>query len=462
MKQEHKHTPKNRSRLWRAAVCGIALAIPCFTQAQVVSVTAKSETRPNFDDEAGNDADADDPAIWVHPSNPSKSVVIGVLKNGGMSVFNLSAQEIQWIAAPPGPGPDDEGSRYNNVDLIYGLKINGVKTDIAVVSDRGRDQIRFYKIDPNKAASGLPPLTDITASNVPWVFSSSQEEVNEQFTSYGLASTKKDGVGYVFTSQRSRTNVAQLKVIVNSNGTLTYTKVRTITLPKTFSTPLGTWTPCLDDDGDDPQVEGLVVDETEDFLYMGQEPVGIWRLKLWSHSKTPKLVEKVREFGVPYTRIWDEEEEEYICTLLWDQDPGVGGDNISQDVEGLTIYYADDDDDDGYLIASSQGDNTFAVFEREDDEDGDNDYIGSFQVVNSSATDSVQESDGAHVINVDLGSLFPKGLFVTQDGDNTPVVLDGEGEERTNSNFKFVRWDVIAKAFSPDLDIEEDEWDPRD
>src|SRR5262245_62124935 len=44
-------------------------------------VSSTLETEPFFD---SDDADADDPAIWVHPGDTSKSIVVGTLKNGGL------------------------------------------------------------------------------------------------------------------------------------------------------------------------------------------------------------------------------------------------------------------------------------------------------------------------------------------------------------------------------------------
>jgi myo-inositol-hexaphosphate 3-phosphohydrolase len=64
-------------------------------------------------------------------------------------------------------------------------------------------------------------------------------------------------------------------------------------------------------------------------------------------------------------------------------------------------------------MASSQGDNSFAVFDRQ----GTNAFIGSFAVAEAGGIDSVQESDGADVTPVALPG-FAQGLFITQDGDN--------------------------------------------
>ncbi len=135
----------------------------------------------------------------------------------------------------------------------------------------------------------------------------------------------------------------------------------------------------------------------------------------------------------------------------------LGGNHLTDDVEGLTIYYGKDGT--GYLLASSQGDNTFVAYTRE----GNNEYVGNFAVGSNGAIDSVQESDGADVINVPLGPNFPFGLFVTQDGDNEPakLVQDDDELENVNSNFKLVPWENIANAFPTPLNIDTTSYDPR-
>ncbi|BDI15502.1 hypothetical protein ANSO36C_13040 [Nostoc cf. commune SO-36] len=89
--------------------------------------------------------------------------------------------------------------------------------------------------------------------------------------------------------------------------------------------------------------------------------------------------------------------------------------------------------------------------------------MGNFAVGNNGAIDSVQESDGADVINVPLGANFPFGLFVTQDGSNEPatIVSDEGEEENISSNFKFVPWENIANAFPNSLNIDTTSYNPR-
>ena len=59
----------------------------------VVRVTATVETEPV---RHAGDA-ADDPAIWIHPLDPSLSVVLGDDKEGGLCVYGLDGALLQEI-----------------------------------------------------------------------------------------------------------------------------------------------------------------------------------------------------------------------------------------------------------------------------------------------------------------------------------------------------------------------------
>lgn len=420
---------------------------------QASQVEAVLETEAFFDDAAANNADADDPAIWVHPTDPERSLVISTLKEGGVVIFDLNGRTLQRIAAPPPPREDDRPGRFNNVDLLLGFPTEqGKKIDLAVVTDRGLDKLKLYAIDPQWDLPGHVPVTEVTsATDAPLVFSNDQDEVNQQTTAYGLAvgreTRSRSYVGYV--SRRERTAIAKVRFFPAGDTAVGYRLVGTLDLPREFTLPNGAiWTPCQDEDGPEPQVEGMVVDEENRVLYAGQEQVGIWKIPLQNFVVSEaKLIDSVRTFGVPYDRTFDAGEEEYACEYRFDQDPGFGGQHLEADVEGLTIYRAGPVG--GYLLASSQGDDSFAVYQRR----GSNRYLGSFQIVDSAATDGVQESDGAMVVNASLGPLYPLGLFVTQDGHNTPEVLDSEDQPRANTNFKFVPWENIARSFVKPLKI---------
>ncbi|MFD9903766.1 phytase [Streptomyces sp. NPDC059063] len=398
--------------------------------APLPAVTPTAETPALHDDEAGGNADADDPAIWRNPADPDRSLVIATAKEGGLRVYDLDARVVQSVPAPAAPGPDDAPGRFNNVDLVHGLRLPSGRADLAVTSDRGSDRLRVHRIDRDRAGG---PLVDVTDPSAPAVFSSSQDEINDQRTAYGLATWTDPSTGrsYAVVSRRERTRVALLQLTARSDGTVGYRKLRTLDLPRTFRLPNGaTWSPCAEP-GELPQVEGMVVDPATGTLYAGQEDVGIWRLRADLTGK-PHLVDKVREYGVPGT--YDEAADECVAGA----DPGYGGKHLTADVEGLTLLT--EDDGDGRLLASSQGDHTFAAYDRELSDH--NAYEGGFRVTPASAAlDGSEECDGAAVLNRPLGARYPHGLLVVQDGHDAP----GD-PERPSTNFKFVDLGKVRDA----------------
>ncbi|WP_327639804.1 phytase [Kribbella sp. NBC_00482] len=397
----------------------------------VAPVYAVSETPALYDDADGNNSNADDPAIWRDQTHPSRSLVIATAKEGGLRVYNLSGAVVQSLPAPAAPAPDAAPGRFNNVDLLTGVRFPDGRFDVAVVSDRGRDRIRTYKIDPAHPAA---PLTDVTAASVPRVFAATEAEVDDQQTAYGVASftDRQTGRMYAIASRRHTTSVGlvELKVVA---GRINYVPVRTIDLPASFPLPNGgTWTPC-EDPGATPQVEGMVVDARTGTLYAGQEDVGIWKIS--AHlTGTPVLLDRVRDYGVPST--YDDATE----TCVKGADPGFGGKHLTADVEGLTIY--DDGHGGGYLLASSQGDNTFAAYDRR----GPGRFLADFRIAPGASIDGSEECDGAGVSSGSFGPAFPHGLLVVQDGHNAPDVIGPDGEPRVNTNFKFVDWSDVAEA----------------
>ena len=397
----------------------------------LTEVRTVAETAPNWDDEAGGDANADDPAIWVHPGRPAKSVVLGTLKNGGLTVFDLTGRELQHIATPPAPGPDLEAGRFNNVDLVTGSSVGGRRRDLAVVTDRGLDKLRVYSVDQRGADAGSKVLTDVTSPDAPLVFSKNSAEVQEQRTAYGLAVLQVGGETLVAVTRRSETRVGLFRLIADRGGKISYRPVKQFDFPASFRLANGmTWAPC-EEPGDRPQFEGMVFDKTTATLYAAQEDVGIWRVPLVGK---PTLVEKVREFGQPAE--YDEATEE--CAPSGPVSPD-GGQHLSADAEGLTIAYRGAGrgfgGDSRTLYASSQGDSTFAAYRITSK---GLEYRAGFTVVDGAAADGVQHSDGAAVTTQPLGPRFPHGLLAVHDGENTP----GDGD-REGTNFKLVRLEDV-------------------
>ena len=90
-----------------------------------------------------------------------------------------------------------------------------------------------------------------------------------------------------------------------------------------------------------------------------------------------------------------------------------GGGVLYADVEGMALYL---DGDEGYLVVSSQGDNSYAVFDRQPPHA----HRGSFRIEANlaSGVDGASETDGLDVHSGSFGAEYPEGILVVQDGHN--------------------------------------------
>jgi 3-phytase len=332
--------------------------------------------------------------------------------------------------------------RYNNVDIAYDVRLGSrpgaARVDVAIVSDRGCDRVRFFKIDPSDPDG---PLVDITSAGVPRVFPSRYEQpsalqpsgavegwidnpVDDQNTVYGLTVVQGQAPD-VFVTERERGLVRQLKVEPAPNGTLSYRLVRTFLFDTSFDLEdeNGTdysWTPCREAALEEPQSEGLVVDSLNDTLYVAFETIGLYKVPrvsslpdLVSVGKD-KLIEPVKSFGQAYHATPDD--DEFECEYAPEDPPAPGdvvadgsdanvGHFLEADLEGLSIITSLPGQT--LMLASSQGDSSFhfyliATTPR---------HLGSFLV------DGVGDTDGVHFVPAALGKPYPLGLLVVQNGE---------------------------------------------
>jgi len=151
------------------------------------------------------------------------------------------------------------------------------------------------------------------------------------------------------------------------------------------------------------QAEGCVVDDSNGNLYVGEEDVGIWLFSLAAGSSdTPVSIAKVDR------------------------------QRITDDVEGLTIMR---DGEHKYLIASSQGDDTYNVFRI--DGATTHTYVGRFAIVDGDTIDGVTATDGLDAWSGAIAQ-FPEGVLGFHDDDDKP--LPGQ------QNYKMVDWRDVRAA----------------
>lgn len=259
-------------------------------------------------------------------------------------------------------------SHPNNVDVLYGFGLTSGTVDLAVMTTRGEHSrgIEIWAINPESRE-----LNNVTEGDTIPVFQNDEP--------YGCCTyrSRTRGVAYVFVTAKSGA-LEQFALIPTRDGRVAIQKVSEMKLRST--------------------VEACVADEELGIVYFGEETRGIW--KTTAEPTTNRALTLVTK---------------------------TGQNGLRADVEGLAIYAGTNGT--GYLIASSQGNDTFKVYERA----GTNRFLTTINPVAGKFGD-VEETDGIAVTSRALPPLFPHGLLVIQDGKNG----------RTNQNFKLFAWEDIA------------------
>lgn len=148
------------------------------------------------------------------------------------------------------------------------------------------------------------------------------------------------------------------------------------------------------------QSEGCVADDRTGQLYVAEEDVGIWRFGAApGDGTTPAKL------------------------------ASADGSRLVADAEGLAI--AARGRRGGWLVASSQGDSSYAVWRLPDVR-----YVGRFRIVPHGGVGGTSETDGIEISTASFGPGLKSGLMIAQDGDNAPQA----------QNFKLVRWADVVRA----------------
>ncbi|MBN2744825.1 MAG: phytase [Marinilabiliaceae bacterium] len=209
-------------------------------QSQITfQVTATGETRPvkaNLDDDA-----ADDPAIWVHPRRPGKSLILGTNKKAGLYVYDMKGRIKQFM--PTG--------RINNVDVRDGFRHQGREMALVAASNRTLNAISLYLIDPR---TGI--MTD-TVANIP----SRVDEV------YGLCTYHNHQTNRFYAIVNGKNGVVEQWEITSNDNDITWS------LTQQFAA--------------NSQPEGMAADDRTGLLYLGVEDEGIYVVNL--NDPQPRL-----------------------------------------------------------------------------------------------------------------------------------------------------------------------------
>lgn len=296
--------------------------------------------------------DTDDPAIWLHPGDPAKSLVVGTDKDadGALLVHGLDGKirhdlSVRGLVRP------------NNVDIARGVLLNGVPTDIAVVTERHAHRLRAYR---------LPDMAPVDGGGIP-VFVG---ERARDCMGVALYTRPADGALFAIVSRSDfgaprDGYLHQYRLIDDGAGTLR----------GVFTRAFGQWS-------GKKEIEALAVDNALGYLYASDETYG------------------VRKYHADPAH---EDADDELAVL--------GAEGFARDHEGVSIY--DLDEKTGYVIVSNQQANTFRVFPREGTAADPHAHplLASVRL-------ATLDSDGHDVTSASLPG-FPGGLLVAMSTDKT-------------------------------------------
>lgn len=248
--------------------------------------------------------DSDDPAIWINKKDPTKSIILGTDKEdgGGLYAFDLQGKIIKDKCVP-------NIDRPNNVDIAYDLKLGGKKVDIAVTTERSKNQLRIFSLPDMKPidGGGLPVFVD--------------RDIKDPM-GIALYTHLKSGVIYAIVGPKdgpSTGYLTQYRIDNAGGGKVKLTKIRD------FGNYSGV-----------KEIEAIAVDNELGYIYYSDEAFGVRKY----YADPAKGNEELALFGTK---------------------------DFGRDIEGISIYK--NDDGTGYILISDQQMNTFNVFPREGSKD---------------------------------------------------------------------------------------------
>jgi 3-phytase len=211
-----------------ASVAAMMAPRPDAAWAGTVTVQPSVETDP-----VPSDSDAaDDPAVWVHPTDPALSLIIGTDKDAGLAVYEPDGTQRQFIG----------GMRPNNVDVRYGFPLGDSTVDIVAFGDRLNQTIRIFRVDVSTRT-----LVNVTSGMI-------HVGVGEAY-GFCLYRSRCGGAYYAFVNDQDGA-VEQWRLLEEGGG-IGATPVRVFEVGS--------------------QTEGMVADDELGLLYVGEESEGVWR-----------------------------------------------------------------------------------------------------------------------------------------------------------------------------------------
>src|SRR5262245_11477549 len=198
--------------------------------------------------------DPDDPAIWIHPTDPSNSLIFGTDKmpgTGGLYVFGIDGK-LRHSFAPL--------DRPNNVDVAYGLRVGNGTTDIAVVTERLKHRLRVFGIS---STSG--DVRDLAPEGLP-ILEGQQGQAAEPM-GIALYERPRDGAVFAIVAPKTGGNENYLwQYQLTSDGT---------TIKARFVRRFGSFSRIGPTPEEIGEIEAVTVDDALGFVYYADERFGI-------------------------------------------------------------------------------------------------------------------------------------------------------------------------------------------
>jgi 3-phytase len=296
--------------------------------------------------------DPDDPAIWIHPSDPARSLILGTNKTpaptGALVVFGLDGKIRQTI---------DGIDRPNNVDVEYGLQLNGKPTDIAVLTERLQKRLRVFAIASD--GSGLKDLS-------PQGLAVFEGQSGERAAPMGIALYRrlKDRAIFAIVGRKEGPQngyLWQYRLQDDGRGKVTALKVRE------FGRFSGAG-----------EIEAIAVDDELGYVYYADEGDGIH--KWHADPGHPDAARELAHFGKE----------------------GFRGDR-----EGIALYRLNGRK--GYIVCTDQlaGNSEYRIYRREGEPGNPHDHSRILKVFRGGA----DSTDGIEISSLALGPRFPSGLM---------------------------------------------------
>jgi 3-phytase len=247
--------------------------------------------------------DTDDPAIWVHPTDASKSLIIGTDKNkdGALYVYNLEGKIVNRVG---------NLQRPNNVDIEYGLPFGNDTIDIAVTTERLTHKLRVFK---------LPEMTPIDNGGIE-VFQGETAEEFRDLMGIALYRNPENGKIYAIVGRKNGPAIGylwQYELSANNGKSVEGQLVR----------KFGQYS-------QNNEIEAIAVDDKMGFVYYSDEGIGVKKY----YANPEKGDEELSLFAQ---------------------------EGFADDHEGISIYPTSDST--GYILVSDQQSDYFRVFKREGD-----------------------------------------------------------------------------------------------